>query len=172
MATKKMKTIKYSPEEYQKLILETINRKLNGLIVGIVVLVILIGTVLYGKSQLEQDMQDISFQAPPPAPINIDKVIDKNSVVDLQSQIMPSTVPPVTITQEQSGLKTGETSSIMSGKVTNTGKTYTVQEGDSLASIAEKFYGDGNAWVVIAQANHLDSPDQIDAGMVLKIPRK
>lgn len=66
----------------------------------------------------------------------------------------------------------GQTSSIASGQVTNTSKTYTVQEGDNLAYIAGIMYGDRDAWVRIAEANDiLGNPDAIYAGMVLVIPR-
>lgn len=52
-----------------------------------------------------------------------------------------------------------------------TGKTYTVQEGDSISDIAQRAYNDEEKWVVIAEANNLSSPDAIAAGMVLTIPR-
>lgn len=68
-------------------------------------------------------------------------------------------------------VESGQTSSISSGQVTYTKNKYIVQEGDSLASIAEQVYGDGNAWIRIAQANGLDSPDAIEVGMELTIPR-
>lgn len=41
-------------------------------------------------------------------------------------------------------------------------QTYKVQEGDTLRSLAKQFYGEGNAWRVIAKANDLNNflPDQ------------
>lgn len=48
---------------------------------------------------------------------------------------------------------------------------YTVLEGDSLSSIAEKFYGDLYRWPVILEYNDLANPDLIEVGMVLKIPK-
>ena len=65
----------------------------------------------------------------------------------------------------------GQISAISSGRVTYTKNKYIVQRGDSLASIAQKVYGDKNAWVRIAQANNLASPDLIEVGMELVIPR-
>jgi len=65
-------------------------------------------------------------------------------------------------------------------KVTPTPKTkekekkyqiYIVQEGDSLSSIAQKFYGDLYLWPKILEANNLSNPDLIEVGMELKIPR-
>jgi nucleoid-associated protein YgaU len=52
-------------------------------------------------------------------------------------------------------------------------QTYTVEEGDTLTSIAERFYGDGNAYNRIWEANRekLDNPDVIQPGQELNIPR-
>lgn len=48
---------------------------------------------------------------------------------------------------------------------------YTVEEGDTLFAISEKYYGDGYKYVEVAQANNLTNPDQIDKGQVLKMPK-
>lgn len=48
---------------------------------------------------------------------------------------------------------------------------YTVKEGDSLFSIAEKYYKDGYKYTEIAKANNLQNPDLIDSGQVLEIPK-
>ena len=48
---------------------------------------------------------------------------------------------------------------------------YTVSEGDSLSSIAQKFYGDLYRWQLILNYNNLVNPDLIEVGMVLKIPK-
>ncbi|MGA2911388.1 MAG: LysM peptidoglycan-binding domain-containing protein [Candidatus Levyibacteriota bacterium] len=49
-------------------------------------------------------------------------------------------------------------------------KTYTVQSGDYLWSIAEKIYGSGYNWVDLANANHLQNPGVIYAGTKLVVP--
>lgn len=53
-----------------------------------------------------------------------------------------------------------------------TGQIYIVQAGDSLYRIAQKFYGNGNLWRIIFDANRdvIDSPSRIRPGMQLKIP--
>jgi Uncharacterized protein containing LysM domain len=48
---------------------------------------------------------------------------------------------------------------------------YTVAEGDSLSSIAQKFYGDLYRWPLILEYNNLTDPNLIEVGMVLKIPK-
>ena len=47
--------------------------------------------------------------------------------------------------------------------------TYTVKSGDTLWGIAEKFYGEGSAYILIKQANNMTS-DMIYPGQVLIIP--
>jgi nucleoid-associated protein YgaU len=50
--------------------------------------------------------------------------------------------------------------------------TYTVQKGDTLWSIADRFYGDGKRWVDIHQANRSKyaNINSIPVGTVLVIP--
>ena len=52
-------------------------------------------------------------------------------------------------------------------------QTYTVKGGDSLSKIARHFYGDGNKWKAIWEANKdtVKNPDLIHPGQVLKIPQ-
>lgn len=54
------------------------------------------------------------------------------------------------------------------------GETYTVQEGDTLLLISEKFYGDGTKWRRIFDANRdvISDPDALKIDMKLKIPPK
>jgi nucleoid-associated protein YgaU len=47
---------------------------------------------------------------------------------------------------------------------------YTVKEGDTLWSIAEKFYKSGYNWVDIVEANSLANPNDVEAGTTLIIP--
>lgn len=56
----------------------------------------------------------------------------------------------------------------------NTGRPqwYSVQKGDTLASIAKRFYGQAEAWRNIYQANRqsLSAPDRLKIGMRLRLP--
>jgi len=54
----------------------------------------------------------------------------------------------------------------------SSGKTYTVQPGDTLSGIAKQHLGDGNAYMKIYEANRdqLSDPDKIKPGQVLKMP--
>ncbi|MCU1641883.1 MAG: 5-nucleotidase [Nocardia sp.] len=49
-------------------------------------------------------------------------------------------------------------------------QTYTVEPGDTLWAVAERFYGDGNRYQEIANASGISNPDAIDVGQVLTIP--
>lgn len=51
-------------------------------------------------------------------------------------------------------------------------QSYTVESGDTLSAIAEKFYGDANQYPRIFEANRdqLDNPDMIQVGQTLRIP--
>jgi LysM repeat protein len=49
-------------------------------------------------------------------------------------------------------------------------KTYTVERGDSLWAIAERFYGDGDKYTRIATANNIPNPDRINPGQKIIIP--
>ena len=53
-------------------------------------------------------------------------------------------------------------------------RTYTVQTGDTLSKISKQFYGDGNAYMKIFDANKdkLKDPDKIQPGQQLTIPPK
>ncbi|MGW1013750.1 LysM peptidoglycan-binding domain-containing protein [Streptomyces termitum] len=49
-------------------------------------------------------------------------------------------------------------------------RTYTVEPGDTLWGIAERFYGDGTRYQDIAAASGIDDPDVVGVGQVLTIP--
>jgi nucleoid-associated protein YgaU len=48
--------------------------------------------------------------------------------------------------------------------------SYTVAQGDTLWTIAEKYYQSGYNWVDIAKANNLANADLVEAGQTLTIP--
>lgn len=58
------------------------------------------------------------------------------------------------------------------GAATGSATSYTVKSGDSLWKISEKFYGDGNQWRRIYEANgdEIKNPDLIHPGQVFTIP--
>jgi hypothetical protein len=54
--------------------------------------------------------------------------------------------------------------------VPNKPKTYKVLSGDTLSSIARRFYGDPNKWKDIAKKNGIKEPSKLQAGKVLILP--
>ncbi len=58
-----------------------------------------------------------------------------------------------------------------STEVNSQDNLYTVSEGDSLWSIAEKSYNNGYAWQEIARANKITNPDVLEVGMKIVIPK-
>ncbi|MEM9345225.1 MAG: LysM peptidoglycan-binding domain-containing protein [Planctomycetota bacterium] len=51
-------------------------------------------------------------------------------------------------------------------------RTYTVEAGDTFASIAEKFYGEERAWFDIAQANPSIDPKRLQVGQTIVLPNR
>jgi hypothetical protein len=48
--------------------------------------------------------------------------------------------------------------------------SYTVQSGDTLGAISERFLGNGNRWKEIAKANDIEDPNRLEVGTRLTIP--
>lgn len=68
-------------------------------------------------------------------------------------------------------LPTGEQAESVGPTVTRDGKTYhIVQAGDTLWSIAERYYDSGYNWVDIVKANELANAGLIETGQELAIP--
>lgn len=57
-----------------------------------------------------------------------------------------------------------------SGTKTASPTTHTVTAGESLWTIAENTYHDGYRWTLLASENGLTNPDELEVGMVLKLP--
>jgi nucleoid-associated protein YgaU len=169
--------------QYKDLIATTIKAKMYVFLLGIFVFGISLGTFFAitkinpfagAVNSARKVAAAVRFSPPEGAKtnLNLEKISLYNAKIASPS-LLPNTniyqntivITPTPVPQE------GEISAIMSGQVTHTGNTYIVKEGDSLATIAQEVYGDSNAWTVIAKANNLNSPNQIEVGMTLKIPR-
>lgn len=83
---------------------------------------------------------------------------------------MKLTVPKVEVIAPTETVKTKV--SVSENKVIP--ETYTVQKGDYLWKLAVEFYGNGFDWLNIYNANKdiIKSPNSIDVGMTLTLPRK
>lgn len=73
--------------------------------------------------------------------------------------------------ENKPALRSSEKGSTASSR-SNKPKTYAVQEGDTLSSIAKKFYGASSRWKDVYEANRkiLPSPKSLKIGQTLNIP--
>lgn len=71
----------------------------------------------------------------------------------------------------QPGAKEGVSQNQTSQEKMELPTTHTVVEGETLWSIAEKFYNSGYNWVTIAKENKLENANSIEAGQVLSLPK-
>lgn len=99
--------------------------------------------------------------------------VAQNTAPNAQPQAKPSPAPTPSKPAPAPAAKPSPTpapsSSTKTSSATKT-TTYTVVQGDSLASIAVKYYQDASKWNLIADANKLANPSVIHAGNVLTIP--
>ncbi|MCR6664191.1 MAG: LysM peptidoglycan-binding domain-containing protein [Luteimonas sp.] len=51
-------------------------------------------------------------------------------------------------------------------------RTYTIEKGDTLSAVAQRFYGKAKYWRQIHEANRdtIDNPDRIFPGQTIKLP--
>jgi len=93
----------------------------------------------------------------------------RNENLNLHRQIDAGPVKP-RLTPDKSPSRHGEKEKIASKK--DGSHTYTVKEGDTLASISRKFYKTSKRWREIRDANEkkVDDPDNLKAGLTLTIP--
>jgi nucleoid-associated protein YgaU len=80
--------------------------------------------------------------------------------------------PPLTTPSISPSLPPPFSSPVPSITATVTGQSYTVQAGDTLSSIAARFYGDASEWRSIFERNRdrMSGPEALSTGMVLIIP--
>lgn len=171
-----MKKYSHSTSFYRKKIKSLIQNQYKYLITGLVV-VIAIGTITFIQFRDTNILGVFSFDSSEDSPIAVsDKTEEIKNVVVSESidYVSPSINTDQRVTTS-SGLsrpeENGQISAIASGQVTYAEDTYVVEEGDTLATIAEQVYGDANAWIRIAQANNISNPDSVEVGTTLLIPR-
>lgn len=78
---------------------------------------------------------------------------------------------PAAVLPDMTGV---ETRTVQRAEGTETYRFYTVQSGDSLGGIAQRFYGDASAFQTLFDANRqlISSPDHIRVGQRLVIPAR
>jgi len=108
------------------------------------------------EAELPQiDPAELEASAPPPEPMPARTATYDTATPAVEVET-PTTPPPTTTAKPSTG----------------TPQTYTMQRGDTLYSLARRFYGDGKLWTRIADANKNKIRDVTDiaVGTVLTIP--
>lgn len=97
--------------------------------------------------------------------------IEPIPIVAIDPTVAPTRAPLPTVIPSPTHMPEENVATTQSPTTTGaTPQTYTVKPGDSLWSIAQEVYGDGNSWRSIATANNLSNPRYIHVGNEFKLP--
>jgi len=155
--------VKDQTKDYRRLIVKIISENKLYFSTGLVIFCLFIYVIV---KEYAHNVININFNVPMATNTKPLTSQLKNKAIDY---ISPAVISPTNELIKADDK--GQISAISSEKVTYTRNKYIVKKGDSLASIALAVYGDRDAWVTIAKANNLKSPDYIEVGMELVIPR-
>lgn len=145
-------------------------------IVGLVLIVFLIFKTVTLSSQLEEaqqkvtETQDLNEKY---EQVQLEKMQLQEELDALKNPDGTKTEETTDGDSESSTTTTGdsESSSSSSSSTSSAGtKEYTVQDGDTPWTMAQKFYGNGAEYTKILEANGLQEGENIKPGDVLKIP--
>lgn len=145
-------------------------------IVGLVLIVFLIFKTVTLSSQLEEaqqkvtETQDLNEKY---EQVQLEKMQLQEELDALKNPDGTKTEETTEGDSESSSTTTGdsESSSSSSSSTSSSGmKEYTVQDGETPWSMAQKFYGNGAEYTKILEANGLQEGENIKPGDVLKIP--
>jgi 5'-nucleotidase len=98
-------------------------------------------------------------QYTPPQPAIADPAPTQQPVIESTADVSDTSAPVVS---SKSARKASYAS--------RSGTKYTVKKGESLWSIAQSHYGNGNKWKTIAAANPQINPNKIQAGQTITLP--
>lgn len=103
-------------------------------------------------------------------PVDINMTPGENPEAMMVGEKIVELEPPAKI--EEPTIVTEEKTVVSEPAKTLEEKTYVVQKGDTLWKIADKFYGDGKKWEIIAKANKttLTNPNKLKPGISIIIP--
>lgn len=143
-------------------------------IVGLVLIVFLIFKTVTLSSQLEEaqqkvtETQDLNEKY---EQVQLEKMQLQEELDALKNPDGTKTEETTDGDSESSSATTGDSESSSSSSTSSAGTTdYTVQDGDTPWTMAQKFYGNGAEYTKILEANGLQEGANIQPGDVLKIP--
>lgn len=143
-------------------------------IVGLVLIVFLIFKTVTLSSQLEEaqqkvtETQDLNEKY---EQVQLEKMQLQEELDALKNPDGTKTEETTDGDSESASTTTGDSGSSSSSSTSSSGTTeYTVQDGDTPWTMAQKFYGNGAEYTKILEANGLTEGANIQPGDVLKIP--
>lgn len=165
-----------TPLPLREILHNLLREKRTEFILGMIVSTTFLFLALYGlrtpigifSARMSQGVAKLTRQMSPQRPDRPDSLA---SIIAQDDRLAYLTPPPTDTRSDESFSESGQISAIQSKEVTYTQNTYIVQPGDTLGIIAEKVYGDRNAWVMIARENNITNPDIVEVGTSLRIPR-
>lgn len=154
--------IKKSNNDQRKIV-----NMLSGLCAVLFLICFVMGTGLVQNedriSKLEKQLKNLN--------VSYKKIEEKNEIASVFSEQSPKIVKDIEIETEtpQKDLNTPQNTDLPTQNTIP--KTYTVESGDSLSGISQKFFGNSKMVDKIMELNDMDDPDKIYVGKILKLPR-
>ena len=112
-------------------------------------------------------------QTVPPERETVGQISEEPNIIS-EDDIIVSIDDPEIVTDDPGIDKNIADSNIESAEmeITSEFQTYTVQKGDTLWNISQKFYGSGSSWRKIFKANQdvISNPDKVKTGTEIRIP--
>jgi nucleoid-associated protein YgaU len=161
--------------DYQSLVMTTLKEKLPYFLGGLTILLVAIVAASYFliqrnntqiasvKTEQKQEIKVVAMNEATPS-ATVAPVVSDTPVPSSTSAPTNSPVPTFTVTP--SPVVAQNTQKPVNGKY----KTYTVQKGDNLWKIAEKYYNSGYNAKQLAQANNIQNPSVIEVGQTIVLP--
>ena len=132
---------------------------------GLAVLALLVCVSLVGCSQNKSNKEATTL--PPPPPLESEPLPSMLSMPATEIEPEPAPVAPAPVEPQVQWEPAPEPEPVR--PVTNS-EAYVVQKGDTLYSIARRFYGSGNNWKTIAELNGISDPRKLRVGQELILP--
>ena len=149
-----------------------------GAVIGLLILVVVAAPLavdaIFGT--IEFDDQSGLFETDDPDPLD-DLDVDPDDVEDLEgSELDGEAESGEGEVETEAEVETEDAEIVTEGDEgaeaddEPSGETYVVEGGDTLYSIAQEVYGDGNRWSEIAEANGIGDQSALTVGQELEIP--
>ena len=128
------------------------------------------GAMAMQPSSLDVPAAPVASTAPPtpaytpPQPAIADAPPAQQPVIEQVADASDTSAPAASYSTPKARKASYKSSSASSGT------KYTVKKGESLWTIAQSHYGNGNKWKLIANANPSINPNKIQAGQTIVLP--